>query len=282
MALDTIKHETMPIIVGIMNESMVHFRLPVSFFMVKQVVPQGKCMIEKIITHNAVLYVHPFASRRVFNVKNDSSSKMLPLHIYPIIIMGNTISFAGNPSKNAINIMPSSPINLAKGSKKLEQCMSILAPFIFMFAINHIRNPAGAATVIALPNTKIVLSITDLMSIFPNCGFLYGGNSRMNDDGIPLRMVTDKIFETKNVANNPKIMVDVNMIDDSIKLKLDVDRFIKNMDIIAINSGKAQFISYNFLILHLDMYYPKTHFQLSYLQNAVVIFCLYFSIFRKH
>ncbi len=120
--------------------------------------------------------------------------------------------------------------------------------FIFMLAISHIKNPAGAATVIALPNTKIVLSITDLMSILPNCGARYGGNSRINDDGMPLRIVNDKIFDIKNVANNPKIIVDVNIIDDSIKLKFDADRSIKNIDIIAINSGKAQFSNCDFLI----------------------------------
>ena len=83
------------------------------------------------------------------------------------MMMGNTISFAGNPSINAINITPSSPINLPKGSKKLEQYVSILISLTLMLAVTHIRNPAGAAMKIALPNTKMVLSITDLTSILP-------------------------------------------------------------------------------------------------------------------
>ena len=44
----------------------------------------------------------------------------------------------------------------------------------------HITIPAGAATAIALPNTNKVLSKTDLIKIFPNCGFLYGGSSSVN------------------------------------------------------------------------------------------------------
>jgi hypothetical protein len=37
---------------------------------------------------------------------------------YPISIIGITISFAGNPKINAINITPSRPIVLANGSRK--------------------------------------------------------------------------------------------------------------------------------------------------------------------
>ena len=163
-------------------------------------------------------------------------------------MIGSTISFAGNPSKNAMSITPSMPINLAKGSKKLAIYMSMLTLFILTLAIDHIKNPAGAATQIALPNTKIVLSIIDLMIILPNCGFRYGGNSSINDDGMPLRIVSDNIFDTKNVVNNPKIIINVSMTADNIESKCGADKFIKNIDIIAINSGKAQFINCNFLV----------------------------------
>lgn len=70
----------------------------------------------------------------------------------------------------------------------------------------------------------------------------------MNEEGTPLRTVRDSILETRNVASNPKIIVNVSINADNIKLRLDLDRFIKNMDMIAINSGKAQFINGNFLI----------------------------------
>ncbi len=81
MICDAVKHNTIPTIVGIMNERAVHFILPVSFFMVRHVVPHGKCIIEKIITHIAVLYVQPFNTNSSFNDIKDSKSKILPLHM---------------------------------------------------------------------------------------------------------------------------------------------------------------------------------------------------------
>ena len=48
----------------------------------------------------------------------------------------------------------------------------MLISFIFMFAVSHIISPAGAATAIALPKTKIVLSSTERTKILPICGFL--------------------------------------------------------------------------------------------------------------
>ena len=50
----------MPHIVGIKNEIVVHFRLPVSFFMVISVVIHGKWNTVNIITFIAVSNVHPF------------------------------------------------------------------------------------------------------------------------------------------------------------------------------------------------------------------------------
>jgi hypothetical protein len=49
-----IKHRVRPIIVGNKIAIDVHLKLPVSFFIVKHVVPQGKCINENIIVHNAV------------------------------------------------------------------------------------------------------------------------------------------------------------------------------------------------------------------------------------
>ena len=68
----------------------------------------------------------------------------------------------------------------------------------------------------------------------------------MNEDGMPFRMVRDNILDIRNVVNNPKMMVAVSTNDESIKLKFVSDRSIKNIDIIAINSGKAQFTNRNF------------------------------------
>ena len=53
--LETMKHINRPKIVGIKNAATPHFMLPVSFFIVQQVVPHGKCISEKIITQIAVM-----------------------------------------------------------------------------------------------------------------------------------------------------------------------------------------------------------------------------------
>lgn len=70
----------------------------------------------------------------------------------------------------------------------------------------------------------------------------------MNEDGTPLRTVRDSILDTTNVINTPKMMVNVSNIADNTEPKLEVEKFMKNMEIIAINSGKARFINCNFLV----------------------------------
>lgn len=124
----------------------------------------------------------------------------------------------------------------------------MLVLLIVKFAISHITNPAGAATVIALPSTNIVLSMTDLTSIFPICGRRYGGSSSMNEDGMPFIIVEDNIFDTTSITVKLDNIVNVN-IKDETKL----DDVAKNMDIIAINSGKAQFSYYAFLRFLFDL-----------------------------
>ena len=53
------KQRAIPHAVGRKKARAVHFQLPGSFLMVKQVVPQGKCIREKIMTHRAVTQVQP-------------------------------------------------------------------------------------------------------------------------------------------------------------------------------------------------------------------------------
>ena len=71
----------------------------------------------------------------------------------------------------------------------------------------------------ALANTYSVLSKIDRISIFPICGFLYGGNSNTNDDGIPFSIVFDKILDMNNVNIIPNmitpITVSVAKIDEN-------------------------------------------------------------------
>ena len=55
------KQMRIPQTVGIKKERRVHFRLPVSFLMVRQVVAQGQCIRENKIVLTAVIQVQPFA-----------------------------------------------------------------------------------------------------------------------------------------------------------------------------------------------------------------------------
>ena len=87
------------------------------------------------------------------------------------------------------------------------------------FAINHITRPAGAATDIALPKTNNVLSNIERTNIFPNCGFLYGGNSKTIEDGIPFNIVFDNIFDITSVKNIPNIITTITANVDNIDAK---------------------------------------------------------------
>ena len=143
-----------PQIVGRIKEITDHLKLPVSFLMVIKVVLQGKCKSENSITLIAVRIVHPFAFNISPTAKVSSKLTRFPLFIYAIRMIGKTISFAGRPSINAVNIYPSNPINLAKGFKKFAIYESMLKFPILIFAKIQITIPTGAATATALPKYK--------------------------------------------------------------------------------------------------------------------------------
>lgn len=73
-----VKHMMIPVTVGTRNETAVHFKLWVSFFMVRHVVLQGQCINEKSITFTAVSQVHPFATRRFLKTEKSSISSNEP------------------------------------------------------------------------------------------------------------------------------------------------------------------------------------------------------------
>ena len=108
-----------------------------------------------------------------------------------------------------------------------------------IFDISQIKSPAGAATNTALPRTNRVLSNIERIITFPIWGRLYGGNSKINDDGIPFKMVFDKNFEVKNVINTPIMIVPVSSSVDTKDLYGKAITPAKNIDIIAINLGNA-------------------------------------------
>lgn len=178
-----------PQIVGIIKERAVHLKLLHSFFIVRQVVEHGQCIRQNSEVQRAVSQVQPLLTNKVFSSVKFSYSTKLPLHKYVIIIIGITISLAGNPNIKAINITPSKPNIFAKGSKKLEMWFNMLTSEIITFDSIHNIMPAGAATITALPKTKSVLSNIERIITLPNCGFLYGGSSSVKKDGRPFRIV---------------------------------------------------------------------------------------------
>ena len=104
----------------------------------------------------------------------------------------------------AVKIYSSNPIRLAKGFKKLAIIVRRLSPLNPIFAKSQITRPAGAATKIALPRTNKVLSKMERISIFPTCGFLYGGSSKIKEEGIPFKIVLDNILEITKVQKIPR------------------------------------------------------------------------------
>ena len=76
----------------------------------------------------------------------------------------------------------------------------------------------------ALFNTNSVLSNIDLTITLIICGLLYGGNSKINEDFSPFKIVSDNILEITNVikienkinkvkAKEPKILLVIKNID---------------------------------------------------------------------
>ena len=183
----------MPIKVGIIIANSVHFILPVSFFIVKQVVEHGKWHNENISTHIAVVIVQPLLTKIDLKLSKLSYSTKLPVAIYVISIIGITISLAGNPKIKEIKITPSIPINFPKGSKNNEIWFNNDKLLIWMFANNHIKAPAGIATITARPKTNNVRSKIERIITLIIWGFRYGGNSNVNEDGTPFNKVLDKI-----------------------------------------------------------------------------------------
>ena len=162
----------MPQKVGRANAISAHFMLPLSFFMLIRVVPQGKCNRVNIITLIPVSKVQPFCFNISPIAKVFSIFTKLPVAKYDISIIGKTISLAGIPNINAAKMYPSIPIILAKGSKKFAIYERTDKLPIVMLANNHIIIPTGAATLIALPKTNNVLSKSDRTITFFICGFL--------------------------------------------------------------------------------------------------------------
>ena len=223
--------------VGKAIENSAHLMLPVSFFIVIQVVEQGQCIREKSITQIAVTQVQPLltSNSRITSILPISVS--VPVARYPMSIIGTTISFAGNPRMNARRITPSSPKSLANGSRKSAQCANTLTPSMYMFAVSHISSPAGAATATARLSTNRVRSKIERIMTLPICGFLYGGNSSVNEEGTPFNIVFDRNLETANVIITAKAINTASRTDENIESSGAAMLPRKNIDIIDIMVG---------------------------------------------
>ena len=75
------KQHINPMKVGIKMETIVHFKLLVSFFIVRQVVEQGQWIKEKVITHKAVIIVQLLAKNKFFKTVKSVISVILPRDI---------------------------------------------------------------------------------------------------------------------------------------------------------------------------------------------------------
>lgn len=75
----TAAHRSTPAEVGMRMAAAVHFRLPVSLRMVRQVVEQGQWNRQKIIRHSGVTPVHPWEANRALRLAVLSISASVPV-----------------------------------------------------------------------------------------------------------------------------------------------------------------------------------------------------------
>ena len=244
-----------PISVGKIIPTIIHLILLVSFFIIREVVPQGKCISENIIVHIAVLIVHPFSNNNTFN---DEISKLVrdDSDIYVIIIIGITISLAGKPNINENSITPSIPKCLANGSKNIAICCNKDIPCKYVLEKIHIISPVGADTIIAFIRTFSVLSNIEFTIIFFICGFLNGGSSNINGEDFPFIIVLESSLDTSNV-----VITDNIIRDKSISVDVNVDA-VKNIVISVIRVGN--------LPLHGTKLFVRIAINLSFLELMIL------------
>ena len=63
-----------PVTAGTKKDTIAHFQLLASFFIVKSVVEQGQCINENNITLIAVIHVQPFSTNKLFNHFNQTTT----------------------------------------------------------------------------------------------------------------------------------------------------------------------------------------------------------------
>ena len=97
-----------------------------------------------------------------------------------------------------VRIVPSRPSTLPRGSRKSVMYLKRLSPPTLRLAIIHITAPAGKATTTARVKTDNTLVFIERIIVLNICGFLYLGNSKINEEDFSA--VTDEIiFEVNSV-----------------------------------------------------------------------------------
>ena len=190
------------------------------------------------MVQTAVTHVQPFSVRILFSISVLSASIRQPDDVYAIIIIGITISFAGNPRMKARRIFPSMPRNFPTGSRISESRERIVESPKEVFARIHIISPAGTATAQALPSTNIVRSNMERTITLPICGLRYGGSSRVNADGTPFRTVTESSHDARSVAPTPASITPSSIRADARERPRPHSEAVKNIVIIEIRDGK--------------------------------------------
>ena len=80
----------------------------------------------------------------------------------------------------------------------------MLTSLIYTFESRYIISPIGAATDTARSSTATTLDVTEWNTDLKNSGLRYGGNSIVNEDFSPLRIVFDRSAVTGKVMSIPK------------------------------------------------------------------------------
>ena len=166
--------------------------------------------------HMAVTCVHPFEIRSVFRFSRLGRSVSVMVFMYIIMIIGKTISFAGNPRINPTRMAPSSPSSRPKSFSIMASLFNRLMLSMVILAKSQMTIPASIDTLMALDRMVSVLSSIDLIIVFIMIGFRYGGSSSTKLDGSPFRSVFDKINDIMKVMIIPHMTIIVRRMALSI------------------------------------------------------------------
>ena len=77
----------------------------------------------------------------------------------------------------------------------------------------------------------------DLINIFPNCVFLYGGSYNIKEEVNPFKIVLERILDTIKVINIPRKITSITVSVDNIEEKNPL--YVPAIKIVAIDIRKG-------------------------------------------